>query len=149
MKVHHVTISAFSSVEEADALKGVISGMLPEGVEVEDRRIEPEEEGGVFNHELVELKAVVKKQKRIREFVSKVLGSLDDYDARKLREGPDDFIDDRCNLYMRLSKTEAEDGNFVFESGDCIHVRLKLAAYPAKKEKALPIARELIEDALR
>ena len=149
MKVHHITVSVFSDRGEIEVLKETLKGILPKDSVVEENVIEPETEGGVFTHEMVELKCAVKRQKDVREFTSRILGSLDDYDKRRIIDNLDSFIDDDCNLYMRLSKSEAGEGNFVLESMDSIHVAFKLAAYPAKKEKAVEVARELMEDGVR
>ncbi len=144
MKAHHVTVTAYASPGDVEELRGTLEELLPEDTEVEENTLEPEEEGGVFTQELIELKAVVKKQKRIREFTEKVLGSLDEYD-RRLAEEIESCVDDSCNLYLRLSKQEAADGNVVLESKDPIHVRFKIAAYPAKKENALKVVEELLK----
>ncbi|MCE7698869.1 MAG: hypothetical protein K8E24_008615 [Methanobacterium paludis] len=48
------------------------------------------------------------------------------------------------NLFLRFDKQRAHLGDLnVVEHGDSIHVKIKIAAYPAKKEVALKIAREI------
>ena len=149
MKVHHITVSAYSGGEGAGKLKETLKSILPKDSEVEENVLEPETEGGVFTGELVELKCRLSRQADIREFTSKIFSSLDDYDRRKLLDNLPDFIDDECSLYVRLGKSEAAEGKIVLESKDSIHVTFKLAAYPAKKENAVKAARELIEDGIR
>jgi RNA binding exosome subunit len=148
VKVHHATVSAFCGKDGVAALKDALKAILPSDAAVEESVIEPETEGGVFLKELVELKAHLTKQPDIREFAKKVLGSLDEYDKKRVRERLEDYVDDDCCLYLRLSKTEAASGSLVLEYKDPIHATFKLAAYPAKRENALASARELLDEML-
>jgi RNA-binding protein len=144
VKTHHLTVSVFSGKEGAGPLKAALAGMLPEGAAVEERIIGPEADAGVFRGELIELRVRLSRQVDVMGFLSVVLGGLDDYDRRRLLEGVDSAVDDGCNLYIRLSKQEFLDGNFVLESKDPLHVKVKLAVYPARREKAVEAAKELI-----
>lgn len=148
MKVHHITVSAFSDRAGAEGLKALLSSILPRGAHVEVALIEPETDGGVFLKEIVDVRSRLTKAADMKEFACKLFGGLDEYDRRKLAERTGDFVDDDCVLYVRLSKAEAAGGRLVMESRDPIHVSFKLAAYPARKENAVLAARELIESAV-
>jgi RNA-binding protein len=147
VKIHHVTVSAFArSKEESTKVRKLLSGILPPDSDIVEAVLEPETEGGVFTKELYEVKAKLVEQKSIKAFTRALIRGLDGYDRKKLLERVNDSVDDDCNLYLRLSKTEAEKGNFVLENRDSIHVTFKLAAFPAKKETAQETAKTLIED---
>ena len=50
-------------------------------------------------------------------------------------------------IYIRLSKEDAVDEKItIVDSGDSIHLKVKIAAYPAKKEIAIKKVREAIEN---
>jgi len=54
-------------------------------------------------------------------------------------------IDNKGNLFLRFDKQEAYLGNLVVvEHGDSIHLKIKIAAYPAKKDKAIKIVKEML-----
>ena len=146
MKVHHITVTAYSSREAAAGLRETLKGILPADTPIEENVIEPETEGAVFTKEMVELSSRLTKNAQMREFASKVLGGLDDYDKRNLRERLSDRVDEECNLYLRLSKAEAAAGRMVVEYKDPVHVTFKLAAYPANRENALKSASELLDE---
>ena len=56
-------------------------------------------------------------------------------------------VDDKGNLFLRLSKEDAVDEKItIVDSGDSIHLKVKIAAYPAKKEIAIKKVREAIEN---
>lgn len=142
-------MSAFGKKGDAPRIRQVLLNLLPKDAEVEEKVLEPETEGEVFTHELVELKAKLTKPSEVKEFSSKVISGLDEYDREKITSGIGRYVDDGCNFYLRLSKSEAEAGNIVLESKDCIHIAFKVAAYPAKKENAVEAVRELFSDEKR
>ena len=56
----------------------------------------------------------------------------------------EDKMDDYGNLYLRFDKQRAYLGDLkVVEHGDSIHLKIKIAAYPAKKKVAIDIAKKL------
>jgi len=148
VKVHHVTVSAFSTPEGLEGLRNVLKRLLPEEAQVEGRYIEPETDGGVFTKELYEVRCRLTKQADMKEFLKKVFGRLDEYDRGMVLKSLPDLIDDECNMYLRLSKAEASDGNIVLETKDPIHITIKLAAYPARKENAATAAKEMVDEML-
>jgi len=56
-------------------------------------------------------------------------------------------MSDDCIFYIRLSKRELTDGNYVIDSKDPVHLKFKIAAYPAKKENAIQMIEDMIQDA--
>ncbi len=145
VKVHHITVCAYARPEDALKARAQLTGVLPKDTKVEETILEPEGEGEVFTKELVELKAKLTRQPEIREFTKRLFAGLDGYDRERLAGSLEDRVDDECVFYLRLSKTEAAEGNFVLESKDCIHVACKMAAYPARKEAAVAAARGLLD----
>jgi RNA-binding protein len=149
-KIHHIKVTAYEkSPEELQKTIKDTRKILPKDCEIKSGEIEPETEGGVFTNRLYSIEATIKNQKDIREFMTKTLGCLDSYDIKKLRTSVEKHVDEACNLYLRLSKQELAQGQIVLESRNPVHVRIKIAAYPAKKENAIPVAREIIEDGIR
>ena len=145
MRVHYVKVRVLGSPESANEGRDLLNAILPKDTEIVEGLIEPELEGGVFTRPLSRLEASL-SGKKAEDFLMKILSSLDDYDFNSILEKKDLFVDD-CNFYLRLSKKEAASGNFVLDSKDSIHVTVKLAAYPAKKENAIKILGELIGEA--
>ena len=65
----------------------------------------------------------------------------------KLNNDLERKVDDKGNLFLRLSKEDAVDEKItIVDSGDSIHLKVKIAAYPAKKEIAIKKVREAIEN---
>jgi hypothetical protein len=56
-------------------------------------------------------------------------------------------MDDRGNLFLRFDKQRAYLGDLkIVEHGDSLHLKLKIAAYPARKEEALKVARQIFQE---
>jgi RNA binding exosome subunit len=54
-------------------------------------------------------------------------------------------MDDKGNFFLRFDKQQAYQGELeVVEHGDSIHVKIKMPAYPAKKDIAMKLVRKLL-----
>jgi RNA binding exosome subunit len=146
MKVHNIYLRAFFKEEGLEDGKKIFNFLLPEDISIIEEKLEPESEGGVFNEPLFALKAVVSKQGEINDFIKKILLGLDDADLQELKDTLDSRIDDDCNLYIRVGKNKLLEGKIALHSRDPVHVRIKLACFPKKKQNALKIALELLEN---
>jgi hypothetical protein len=55
----------------------------------------------------------------------------------------DDRVDDNCSFFLTFDKQAAFEGDV--RRGDGITLRAKVEAYPAKREKAVTNARDVLE----
>lgn len=144
MDVHYIEITAYAEKTRLEAVKASLKQILPENSCVSEEVLPPETEGGVFTKEIHSLKALLEKQDEVKEFVEKVKAGLSKKELEQVRSNIQDLVDEDCNLYIRLDKKAAENGGYkLVASGDCIHVRIKLAVYPAKHEAAVEKARRV------
>lgn len=98
---------------------------------------------GYFKNPVLILHDKITRNRDIKEFV-KLLDDLDSQAKKRILNELDSKMDDKGNLFLRFDKQMAYFGNLkVIEHGDAIHVKIKMAAYPAKKENALRLAREI------
>ncbi len=147
-KIHYIQVTAFAKPQDAAKLNETLKRILPEESKIEEIHHEPETEGGVFREEIIEYSAKIEGTKNISSLHEKVVSGMDDFDKKRFFENTSSYIDDECNLYLRLSKNEAMQGCMVMESKDCIHMRYKLACYPAKKENAIAAAKSILENGI-
>ena len=74
-----------------------------------------------------------------------LFGKLSSSDLNEMIDTIDDRMDESCNLFIRIDKQRAFDGEVVLTRGDdVIAIRIKVAAYPAKKEAAARRAKDLL-----
>ncbi len=98
---------------------------------------------GYFKNPVLILHDKITKRGDIKEFI-KILENLDLQVKKRLLNELDIKMDEKGNLFLRFDKQRAYSGDLkIIEHGDAIHVKIKIAAYPAKKENALKLAREI------
>jgi RNA binding exosome subunit len=58
-----------------------------------------------------------------------------------------DTIDEENTIYIRLSKEDFVDGKFTpTKTGNCVHIKAKIAAYPSNKENAIATYQRFIDE---
>lgn len=83
------------------------------------------------------------KEKHINYFLEKLKENLKTPQC-DLIKSQENRIDDDCNLFIRLDKNELKNKNVLLtDNGNCFHIRIKLAAYPNKKENAFKLIQEI------
>ncbi|HSQ01850.1 MAG TPA: RNA-binding protein [Methanobacterium sp.] len=98
---------------------------------------------GYYKNPVLILSNKIDKKKEIKDFVKK-LSAMNDPARKRVLNRLEDKMDDNGNLFLRFDKQRAYMGDLkVVEHGDSIHLKIKIAAYPAKKKVALEIARKL------
>lgn len=137
MKVHNIWIETFCHEGDLKIGQSVLGDLLPTDTEIQKDVIEPELEGDVFKAPLIALRAKIEKTKDITEFLGKIRENLGSGDRDLLLNEVRERIDDHCNFYIRLSKKELGEGRFVLQSADSVHIKIRPAVYPAKKDNAV------------
>ncbi|MGB9978285.1 RNA-binding protein [Methanobacterium sp.] len=98
---------------------------------------------GYFKNPVLILHDKITKNREIKEFI-RILEQIDETSKKRLRSGLENKMDERGNLFLRFDKQRAYLGDLkIIEHGDAIHVKINIAAYPAKKEKAIEVARDI------
>lgn len=127
-------ISTFvHATESEEKVGGIIESLLPEKVE-----IERSEAKGHHGDSIVILEARIDRRPFLRKFWRRIVGKLRKGEKEKLAENATNRIGDDCRLYLRFDKQLAiSDELALTESGDALHVRLNISAYPAKRKIAV------------
>ncbi len=73
-----------------------------------------------------------------------ILRSLPEQDIKRLKIEIYDRVDDDCVLHIRFDKQAAYGGNArIATTGDTISAEIKLRTYPARREKAIAVAKNI------
>ncbi|MDO5831969.1 MAG: RNA-binding protein [Methanobrevibacter sp.] len=135
--IHNIKFRAFVyENESADEISQAILNLLPEA------EIEAEEAEGLMEDKIIILSGVVSKKRYTRTFFNKLLESVD---LEKLNNDLERKMDEKGNWFLRFDKSDALDEKFtILDKGDAIHLKIKIAAFPAKKQIAVDKVREAI-----
>jgi RNA binding exosome subunit len=77
--------------------------------------------------------------------VNHLFGKISEMDRDRLLSTLDLRLDESCNLFMRIDKQAAYLGRIsLADSEDSVALRLKVSAYPAKRDVAAEIVAEFV-----
>jgi hypothetical protein len=100
---------------------------------------------GHYGNPIVSFGASIEQKKPLHELWQRVVEKLRAGGLEKIGEIVDDRTDESCHLYLRFDKQQAYAGELALtDSGDAIHLTLKVAAYPARKEVAAKLVKEFV-----
>ncbi|MBQ6511319.1 RNA-binding protein [Methanobrevibacter sp.] len=135
--IHNIKFRAFVYEDEsADEISQAILNILPEA------EIEAEDAEGMLEDKIIILSGTVSKRRYTKTFFNTLLEWTD---LDKLNDDLERKIDEKGNWFLRFDKKDALDEKWtILDSGDSIHLKIKIAAYPAKKEIAVEKIREAI-----
>ncbi|WP_432644935.1 RNA-binding protein [Methanobrevibacter sp.] len=135
--IHNIKFRAFVYENESiDEISQAILNLLPEA------EIEVEEAEGLLEDKILILTGVVSKKRYTKAFFNKLLESVD---LNKLNDDLESKMDEKGNWFLRFDKTDALDEKLtILDKGDSIHLKIKIAAFPAKKQIAVDKVREAI-----
>ncbi|MBX0321465.1 RNA-binding protein [Halomicroarcula sp. F13] len=134
---HYVDLRTFCyATEDERRVAEALRTFLPE-----DWELERTESEGHYGDRIVVLSARVENADDVRHVLSQV-ATLDDIDD--VRAELDDRVDDNCSFFLTFDKQAAFGGEV--RRGDGITLRAKVEAYPAKREKAVANARDLLDE---
>lgn len=132
------------ATEDLDKVKDVIKSIVPEDVEMSDSKAK-----GHHGDEITLLTTRINRNPYIREFWGRVMKMMPSGERAKLKEIAIDRIAEDCRLYLRFDKQKAVNGKLILiESGDAIHVRINITAYPAKRKIAVKEMQDFISSGL-
>ena len=136
--IHNIKFRAFVYKNESvDEISQSILNLLPEA------EIEAEEAEGLLEDKILILTGVVSKKRYTKDFFNKLLQSTD---LEKLNNDLEQKMDEKGNWFLRFDKNDALDEKLtVLDKGDSIHLKVKIAAFPAKKQIAVDKVREAID----
>jgi hypothetical protein len=138
--IHNISYRAFvygteNKEKVLESIKTLFPNSIPQCKAVE----------GYYKNTVLILSNKIENKREIKDFVEK-LSKLNVPARKRILNSLDDKMDDFGNLFLRFDKQMAFLGDLkVVDHGDSIHLKIKIAAYPAKKKVAIKIARKLFQ----
>ncbi|OEC87421.1 MULTISPECIES: RNA-binding protein [Methanobacterium] len=136
--IHNISYRVFVyGTENEEKVKEAVQTLFPNSHPQTDT-IE-----GYFKNPVLILHDKISKNREIKNFIH-ILEEIDESSKKQLRSELENKMDERGNLFLRFDKQRAYLGDLkIIKHGDAIHVKINIAAYPAKKEKAMEVARDI------
>ena len=136
--IHNISYRVFVyGTENEEKVKEAVKTLFPNSHPQTDTT------EGYFKNPVLILHDKITKNREIKEFAN-VLKQIDTASKKRLRSELENKMDERGNLFLRFDKQRAHLGDLkIIEHGDAIHVKINVAAYPAKKENAIKVAKDI------
>jgi RNA binding exosome subunit len=148
MRAHHVRITTFiQATEDEDKVLDAIATFIPEDIDDDDVYFDVNETKGYFGNPIKVVNAEIKRSRAVRAFLKNLKELLTDEDKRYILEHLDEKVDEEGTLYLRFNKQKAYLGEVELDEGaDVVQVRIKVKAFPMKKEAVVKDVREWLEE---
>ena len=141
---HLVKLSVFSKEEdsEADVLKSFLS-LVPFNLEEEKLQLKTSTAEGFEHKKIRVFELTLTKEKHTTKFLESLISRLNDDQKRLILNQAESRLDEDLNFFMRLDKDKLLEKNeyFITQSGNCFHLKMHIASFPAKRQNAMEVLR--------
>ena len=87
----------------------------------------------------------VKKIKLLNKFLKQLFSKISNGDKKVLLDQLESRLDEGLHFYIRLNKDKfLVDKYELTDAGNCLHIKIAIAAYPNKREVAVEILKQII-----
>ena len=101
---------------------------------------------GFNEREIKTLEVNLEKTRHITAFLKNLNNKLNQQQKEVLLKQINSRLDDNLNFFIRFDKNKLLNQEyFITDSGDCFHIKVSIAAFPAKTEKAKEIFQLIFE----
>jgi hypothetical protein len=130
------------ATEDREKVLRAVRAILPKNakIDVSDLR-------GHHGNPISLLESRITKRAALREWWPEFAEKLGKAGVQKILQELPAKTDDSCKLYLRFDKQCAFAGElFLTDGEDIVHLTLKVAAYPAKREAAIESVRKFLSE---
>ena len=148
LRAHHVRLTTFiQATEDEDKVLEAIATFIPEEIDDDDVIFDIDETTGFFGNPIKVVNVEIKRSRAVRAFLRYFKELLSEEDRRYIIENLDEKVDEEGTLYVRFNKQKAYLGEpEIDEGGDTIQVKIKVKAFPMRKEAVVKAVREWLEE---
>ncbi len=141
---NHIKVSVFVITEDDEAaVKKHLLALFPFNLEEEKLVLKRSRASGFDQKEIVILEVDLEKERHTNSFLEFFKQKLNEQQKSVLVK-QENRLDDECNFFIRLDKKKLLNNEYwITESGECYHIRINIAAFPKKKEKAEEVVRQI------
>ena len=149
--IHNARLQVFLKPEEYkdDAniilkLKESFNKIMPLDFQKEKLNIVEENVEGFENRKIKILTLEIIKEAHTAIFLKTLKALIGKEQCKTLVEQKISRLDEELFFYIRLDKKDALENEFTLtDSGECIHIRMHIAAFPKNKETALKVIEQI------
>jgi RNA binding exosome subunit len=146
MKIaHNIKLSVFAYEEEdPEQIKATFLKLLPFDLEQEKLTLKDFTAQGFQERKIRIFEIVLEKERHTSKFLAHLKQNLDQDQRNLLLRQSESRLDQDLNFFIRLDKPNLMQDNkyWITDTGNCFHIRISIAAYPAKREAGLKVVEQ-------
>jgi len=132
--------------ENIEEIKAALESLIPLDLEKEKIPVKRQTAKGFEEKKIVILKIELEKSRHTNAFIKNLLNKLTKKQKELLLNQEESRLDNHMHFFIRLDKEKLLSREYeVTESGNCFHIKLHIAAFPSKREKALKVIEKLLK----
>ena len=147
MLAHYIELRVFCNPEDSkESVYKKLLFFLPFDLDKEKVHVKQKNAVGFKERKIVIMNVELKKQRHINQFLKNLAENLSNEQKELILKQVEARVDERLCLYMRFDKDKLVKENTLWltDKGSCYHLKIVLAAFPKKKEKALEVVSEIL-----
>jgi len=148
INLHKVGLRVFSKEDDDfEKIKEKLLEFFPFNLEDEKVELKQSTAIGVNEKKIIILEVSLSKQRHIKSFLNHMLNRLTKEQKELLIKQKESRLDEDLEFFIRFDKTKLLTDNeySITDSGNCFHLQLSIASFPAKRETALNIIDEIFK----
>ncbi|RLF74560.1 hypothetical protein DRN51_05825, partial [Thermococci archaeon] len=135
------------ATEDPEKVLEAMGIFFPEDVPSEDIEFEILETEGYFGNPMKVINAELKRSKSVKKMLEHLKELLNEKDKEYLLENLEEKVDETGTFFIRFNKQKAYLGEVaVGEGEDIIQVKIKVKAFPMKKETVVKTIKEWLRE---
>ena len=140
MLAHNICISVFCKPEDdIELIAKKLLILAPFDVKKEKIELKKTNTTGFNEKKITILEIYLEKESHTNLFLKNLTKNLADEQKSLIKKQADSRLDNNLNFFLRFDKSKLVNENklWLTDKGDCYHIRIKIAAFPNKREIAL------------
>jgi len=142
MLAHNICITVFCKLkEDVKLITEKLLFLIPFDIKKKKIELKKRTAMGFNEKKITILEIYLEKKSHTNLFLKNLAKNLTNEQKLLITKQADSRLDDELNFFLRFDKNKLIDKNkfLLTDKGDCYHIKIKVAAFPHKKEIALKI----------
>jgi RNA binding exosome subunit len=144
---HNIKLSVFSHEDDnIEQLGETLRKLCPFDLEQEKLQLKRSTATGFRDRQITIFEIRLTKEKHTNKFLTHLKEQISDDQRKRLLNQAESRLDEDLDFFIRLDKQKLIKNTFLItDSGNCFHIRISVAAYPANREAGLKVVKEWLK----
>ncbi len=133
--------------EDEEALTQILKSFIPLNIEEEKIDVKKTNATGFGDKKIIIAEINLEKERHNKEFLRHLNDFLSEEQKKLLKRQAESRLDESFNFFIRVDKEKILNENKVeiTDGGNCFHIKMNIACFPRKQEKAMEIIQNIFK----